>query len=38
LGTSFEGRVAGITNKGALKILTINGTRELHSSKHIEYI
>ena len=37
-GKSFEGEVSGITDQGALKVLTKNGTKELYSSKHIEYI
>jgi len=36
-GKSLEGKVEGITNQGALKILTKNGSKELHSSKNIEY-
>ena len=38
IGQSFEGRVNGISNQGALKVLTKNGVRELYSSKYIEYI
>ena len=38
IGQSFEGRVYGISNQGALKVLTKNGVRELYSSKYIEYI
>ena len=38
LGRSFEGEVQGISDQGALKVLTKNGTRELYSSKNIEYI
>jgi len=38
LGKSFEGEVSGITDQGALKVLTKNGTKELYSSKNIEYI
>ncbi|MEC7595928.1 MAG: biotin--[acetyl-CoA-carboxylase] ligase [Pseudomonadota bacterium] len=34
----FEGKVDGITNQGALKVLTKNGIKELYSSMHIEYI
>jgi BirA family biotin operon repressor/biotin-[acetyl-CoA-carboxylase] ligase len=37
-GKSFEGEVIGITDQGALKVLTRNGTKELYSSKNIEYI
>ena len=37
-GKYFEGEVAGITSQGALKVLTKNGTKELYSSKNIEYI
>ena len=37
-GKSFEGEVVGISNQGALKVLTENGTKELYSSKNIEYI
>ncbi len=38
LGVSSVGEVIGISEQGALKVLTKNGTRELYSSKHIEYI
>jgi len=34
----FEGKVDGITNQGALKIITKGGVKELYSSMHIEYI
>jgi len=34
----FEGKVDGITNQGALKIITNGGIKELYSSMHIEYI
>ena len=34
----FEGKVDGITNQGALKIITKGGIKELYSSMHIEYI
>ena len=37
-GKSFEGVVVGISNQGALEVLTENGTKELYSSKNIEYI
>ena len=35
---SFEGKVLGVNSKGALKIFTKNGLKELYSSRHIEYI
>ena len=35
---SFEGEVVGVSSKGALKIFTKNGVKELYSSRHIEYI
>ena len=35
---SFEGEVLGVSSKGALKIFTKNGVKELYSSRHIEYI
>jgi len=38
VGKSFEGEVIGISDLGALKVLTKNGIKELYSSKHIEYI
>ena len=38
LGESFEGKVLGVSSKGALKIFTKNGVKELYSSRHIEYI
>ncbi len=38
LGGSFEGEVLGVSSKGALKIFTKNGVKELYSSRHIEYI
>jgi BirA family biotin operon repressor/biotin-[acetyl-CoA-carboxylase] ligase len=38
LGEYFEGDVLGVNSKGALKIFTKNGVKELYSSKHIEYI
>ena len=38
LGESFEGEVLGVSPKGALKIFTKNGVKELYSSRHIEYI
>jgi BirA family biotin operon repressor/biotin-[acetyl-CoA-carboxylase] ligase len=37
-GRSFEGEVLGISDQGALKVLTKNGTKVLYSSKNIEYI
>ncbi|MDB9974552.1 biotin--[acetyl-CoA-carboxylase] ligase [Candidatus Thioglobus sp.] len=37
-GRSFEGEVLGISDQGALKVLTKNGTKELYSSKNIDYI
>ena len=38
LGKSFEGEVLGVSSKGALKIFTKNGVKELYSSRNIEYI
>ena len=38
LGESVEGEVLGVSPKGALKIFTKNGVKELYSSRHIEYI
>ncbi len=38
LGESFEGEVIGVSSKGALKIFTKNGVKELYSSRHVEYI
>ena len=38
LKDSFEGEVLGVNSKGALKIFTKNGLKELYSSRHIEYI
>ena len=38
LDESFEGEVVGVSSQGALKILTKNGVKELHSSRYIEYI
>ncbi len=35
---SFEGEVVGVSSKGALKIFTKDGVKELYSSRHIEYI
>ena len=34
----FQGKVDGITNQGALKVLTKDGFKELYSSMHIEFI
>ena len=38
LKDSFEGEVLGVNSKGALKIFTKNGVKELYSSRNIEYI
>ena len=38
LKDSFEGEVLGVNSKGALKIFTKDGLKELYSSRHIEYI
>lgn len=38
LKDSFEGKVLGVSSKGALKIFTKDGVKELYSSRHIEYI
>ncbi len=38
LKDSFEGEVLGVSSKGALKIFTKDGVKELYSSRHIEYI
>ena len=38
LKDSYEGEVLGVSSKGALKILTKKGVKELYSSRHIEYI
>ena len=38
LKDSFEGEVLGVSSKGALKIFTKEGVKELYSSRHIEYI
>ena len=38
LGEFFEGEVLGVSPKGALKIFTKNGVKELYSSRYIEYI
>jgi BirA family biotin operon repressor/biotin-[acetyl-CoA-carboxylase] ligase len=37
-GKSIEGKVTGISQQGALQVLTQNGVKELYSSKHIEFI
>ena len=37
-GQEFQGKIDGITNQGALKVLTEDGVKELYSSMHIEYI
>ena len=34
----LQGQIDGITNQGALKVLTKDGVKELYSSIHIEYI
>ena len=34
----LQGQIDGITNQGALKVLTKDGVKELYSSMHIEYI
>ena len=34
----FQGKLDGITDQGALRVLTENGVKELFSSMHIEYI
>jgi len=38
LKDSFEGEVLGVSSKGALKIFTKKGVKELYSSRYIEYI
>ena len=37
-GKPIEGKVTGISQQGALQVLTQNGVKELYSSKHIEFI
>jgi len=37
-GKSIEGKVTGISQQGALQVLTRNGVKELYTSKHIEFI
>ena len=34
----LQGQIDGITNQGALKVVTKDGVKELYSSMHIEYI
>lgn len=34
----FEGQIDGISEQGALKVITKDGVKELYSSMHIEYI
>ena len=34
----LQGQIDGITNQGALKVVTKDGIKELYSSMHIEYI
>ncbi len=34
----LQGQIHGITNQGALKVVTKDGIKELYSSMHIEYI
>ena len=34
----FQGKLDGITDQGALRVLTEDGVKELYSSMHIEYI
>jgi len=34
----FQGKVDGISDQGALRVLTEDGVKELYSSMHIEYI
>jgi len=38
LEESFVGEVRGVSSRGALKIFTKNGVKELYSSRNIEYI
>ena len=38
LGKPFQGEVLGISESGALKVLTKNGIKELYSSRNIAYI
>ena len=37
-GKPIEGKVTGISQQGALQVLTQNGDKELYSSKYIEFI
>ena len=37
-GKPVEGKVTGISQQGALQVLTQNGVKELYSSKYIEFI
>ncbi|MAP89619.1 MAG: biotin--[acetyl-CoA-carboxylase] ligase [Thiotrichales bacterium] len=37
-GQPIEGKVTGISQQGALQVLTQNGVKELYSSKYIEFI
>ena len=37
-GIYIEGKVTGISQQGALQVLTQNGVKELYSSKYIEFI
>ena len=37
-GKPIEGKVTGISQQGALQVLTQNGVKELYSSKYIEFI
>ena len=34
-GQEFQGKIDGITNQGALKVLTEDGVKELYSSMHL---
>ena len=34
----IEGQIDGISEQGALKVITKDGVKELYSSMHIEYI
>ena len=38
LNIELQGQIDGITDQGALKVLTKDGVKELYSSMHIEYI
>ena len=37
-GKPIKGKVTGISQQGALQVLTQNGVKELYSSKYIEFI